>query len=423
MNRSVPNIGNRRPALTLRTPARRRILPAGLFLAAWLLAAAAAVAQAKFEAALDRDTISLGESATLTMSVENGSLQGDLNPPPVPGLQYGSLNSYHQTFFDGAHLTVKNTVSVAVHPTREGAFTIPAITATVDGRRLSSKPLTLKVVKGNLPAAPAQLEAAFVRLAAPTNTIYAGQVIPLDIKCYCQAAALGRLDQPQLRSDAFLIGVMPEVPQRAPQVNFNGMTYDFINFRLPVTPTRAGDLTLGPATWALTLVTRRDLFGNPFSTAPANPSSDTLQFHVLPIPTNNVPPGFNGAVGQFSLAQFEAGPATVAVGDPVTVKIRLAGKGAFDSLTLPAEDPAWRDFKTYPPSKKFDSTDPAQIEGAKYFEQVITPLNVAVKEIPPFVFSYFDPEGGSFHTLTHPAIPLHVLPAATAQPTVAAASA
>ena len=47
----------------------------------------------------------------------------------------------------------------------------------------------------------------------------------------------------------------------------------------------------------------------------------------------------------------------------------------------------------------------------------------AVKEIPAFVFSYFDPEGGAFHTLTHPAIPLHVLPAATAQPTVAASAA
>ncbi len=410
--------------MTLRAPSRRRILPAGLFLAVWLLSAAAAMAQAKFEATLDRDTISLGESATLTLSVENGSLQGDLNPPPVQGLQYGSTSSQQNLFWNGSQMTTRYTVSVEVHPTREGTFTIPAFTATVDGRRLSSKPVTLKVVKGNLPATvPGKPEAAFVRLSAPTNTFYVGQVIPLDIKCYCQAEALGRIDQPQLRNDAFIIGTMPDIPQRAPQVNINGRIYDFINFRVPVTPTRTGDLTLGPATWAVTLVTRRDLFGNPFSTAPANPSSDTLQFHVLPIPTNHVPPGFNGAVGQFSLAQFEAGPATVAVGDPVTLKIRIAGKGAFDSLTLPAEDPAWRDFKTYPPSKKFDSTDPAQIEGSKFFEQVITPLNVAVKEIPPFVFSYFDPEGGAFHTLTHPAVPLHVLPAATAQPTVAASAA
>jgi tetratricopeptide (TPR) repeat protein len=402
----------------------RRILPVVLFVAAWMLTAASAQAQAKFEATLDRDTISLGESATLTLTAENGSLQSDVNPPPVQGLQYGSVSSQQQWFYNGSQMTARHIFSVEIHPAREGTFTIPAITATVDGRHLSSKPVTLKVVKGNPPAAPGQNEAAFVRLSAPTNTLYAGQVIPLDIQCYCQAAALGRVDQPQLSSDAFIIGVVPDVPKSAPQVNVNGTIYYLINFRVPVTPTRAGDLTLGPATWALTVVTRRDIFGNPFATAPVNPSSDTLQFHILPIPTNNVPPGFNGAVGQFSLAQFEAGPTSVAVGDPITLKIRITGKGAFDALTLPNDETAWRDFKTYPPSKKFDSTDPAQIEGSKYFEQVVTPQNAAIKEIPPFVFSYFDPEKCAFRTLTHAAIPLHVLPvAATPPPSVAIASA
>jgi len=406
----------------MRERSRGRIFAAGLFLAGWLLAAAAAQAQAKFEAALDRDTISLGESTTLSMTAENGSLQGQLNPPPVAGLQYGGTSTQQQTVFDGAHLTVKTIVSVDVHPTREGNFTIPAIQATVDGRRLASKPLTLKVVKGNLPATPAQLEGAFVRLAVPTNTIYAGQVIPLEIKCYCQAVS--RVEQPQLSSDAFIIGAMPDVPQRAPQVNINGTIYSFLSFRVPVTATKAGDLTLGPATWGVTLVTRRDFLGNPFSTAPANPRSDTLQFHVLPIPTNNVPAGFHGAVGEFSLAQFEAGPTTVAVGDPITLKIRITGKGSFDALSLSTDEPGWSDFRTYPPARKFESPDPLQIEGSKYFEQVVTPENVGVKEIPAFVFSYFDPESGSFHTLTHPAIPLHVLPtAATPQPTVAAAPA
>ena len=64
------------------------ILPVVLFLTAWMLTAASAQAQAKFEATLDRDSISLGESATLTMTVENGSLQGEVNPPPVQGLQF-----------------------------------------------------------------------------------------------------------------------------------------------------------------------------------------------------------------------------------------------------------------------------------------------------------------------------------------------
>ena len=396
---------------------RSKVKMRSSFLAFCLLAAASAPAQPKFEAALDRAAISLGESATLTLTVENGSLAAQPALPPVPGLQYGGTSTQQQMFFDGSQMTSKNIFSTEIHPAREGSFTIPKIQVVVDGRRLESKPLQLKVVKGNLPPSPDKLEPAFVRLAAPTNVIYTGQVIPVDINCYCVSA--NGVQQPQLSSDAFIIGAMPEFRGQPPRVNIRGAVYNFLNFRVPVTPTKAGTLTLGPATWSLNVVTGMGFFGA--STTPVNPSSDTLEFHVLPIPTNDVPAGFNGAVGEFSLAQFEAAPTTVAVGDPITLKIRLAGKGAFDSLSLSAEEPGWRDFKTYPPSKKFESADPLQIEGSKYFEQVITPENVGVREIPAFAFSYFSPQTGSFHTLTHPAIALHVLPtAATPQPTVAA---
>ena len=133
------------------------------------------------------------------------------------------------------------------------------------------------------------------------------------------------------------------------------------------------------------------------------------------------PPDFRGAIGDFTLAQYEAGPALVGVGDPITLKVRIQGTGSFDTVTLPASQPDWREFKTYPPTAKFDSSDPLQIEGSKSFEQVITPLNAQITQIPPFSFSFFDPASGSFRTLTHPAIPLTVHPtAATPQPTVIA---
>ena len=44
--------------------------------------------------------------------------------------------------------------------------------------------------------------------------------------------------------------------------------------------------------------------------------SDPLVINVRPIPTNGAPPAFNGAVGNFSLAQFEAAPVTVASATP-----------------------------------------------------------------------------------------------------------
>jgi tetratricopeptide (TPR) repeat protein len=142
---------------------------------------------------------------------------------------------------------------------------------------------------------------------------------------------------------------------------------------------------------------------------------------VRPIPTNGAPPSFYGAIGNFTLEQYEAGPLSLGVGDPITLKIRIAGEGSFDTVTLPANEQGWREFKTYPSTSKMDSSDPMQIQGSKYFEQVITPLNDEIKEVPPFAFSYFDPSAGQFHTLTHPGIALAVRPtAATPQPTIIA---
>jgi tetratricopeptide (TPR) repeat protein len=396
---------------------RPRFWAAGLVLALFCLAPVSALAEATFEAALDRASIGLGESATLSLTVEGGTLQSQPAFPPVPGIQYGGTSTRQEMYLDGARFSAKNIISVDLHPAHEGTFIIPAIQARVDGKILASKPLRLTVTKGNLPDASQNPQGVFMRLVVPTTNLFVGQVVPLEIKCYCQDANIQQA--PQLTSDVFTIGNTTEFRQ-GPQVNFRGTPYNFLSMRAQITPTKTGALTLGPATWNLTVVTSRSFFGD--NGYPTTVNSDVLVFHVQPVPTNNVPPGFTGAVGQFSLAQFEAAPATVAVGDPITLKIRIAGTGSFDSVRLSAEQLGWRDFKTYPPASKFESTDPLQIEGSKYFEQVITPQNVGIKEIPAFAFSYFDPESKSFKTLAHPAIPLTVQPsAATPQPTVVSA--
>src|SRR5436190_7750608 len=119
---------------------------------------------------------------------------------------------------------------------------------------------------------------------------------------------------------------------------------------------------------------------------------------------------------------FSAGPTNVAVGDPITVRVQLAGRGALDALALP-DQPAWRDFKTYPPTAKVETTDPFGLQGSKTFEQVIVPQSSDIKELPPVSFSFFDPEQKSYRTLTQPALKLVVRPGGSAPiPTVATAN-
>jgi tetratricopeptide (TPR) repeat protein len=403
-------------------PFPRRLARGGLALACLLWLAFPAWAAPKFETSLDRDSIRFGESVTLSMTFQDCAPEGQPTISPIRGLAFGATGQSSQTVFDGSGISQTTSYTLELRPTHPGDFTIPSLIVNIKGARMTSRPLTLKVLQNGAPPPATGSEAAFVRLLPATNTIYLGQTIPVEVQCYCNDSAVN-LQLPQLNADDFVVGNIPREPQRT-RVRVGNSLYNLMIFRVSATATRTGTLTLGPATWGLVMgVGQRNFFGF-MQTQPVNVNSDSPQIRVLPVPTNGAPPGFSGAIGNFTLAQCEAGPTAVGVGDPITLKIRIAGSGGFGAITLPADEEGWREFKTYPPTSKFESSDPLQIEGSKYFEQVISPLNAEIKEIPPFTFSYFDPAAGAFRTLTHPGIALTVHPtAATPQPTVIASGA
>jgi len=182
---------------------------------------------------LDRNPISLGESATLTITVEGGELQGQPSLSPVSGLEYGGASTQTQMQFDGATCRAKPASPLMYIPPEKAISPSLPFQATVDGKRMASRSIQLRVVKGNLPDSPDKLEAAFVG-SSPHHTIYAGQVVPVEIRCYCQAAS--GVQPPQLTSEDFTIGNMPGFSGRAPQVNIRGTPYNFLSFHVPISP-------------------------------------------------------------------------------------------------------------------------------------------------------------------------------------------
>ena len=115
-----------------------------------------------------------------------------------------------------------------------------------------------------------------------------------------------------------------------------------------------------------------------------------------------------------------AGPTALTVGDPITVRVQISGRGALETVTLPPQE-AWRDFKTYPPTTKLETSDQFGFQGTKTFEQIISPQNSDVHELPALTFSFFNPDDGQYHTLTQAAVPL-VVKAAGASPMPAMAA-
>ena len=377
---------------------------------------------ASFTASLDRDTITLGESATLALAFE-GAQPNNLPMPSVAGLQITQTGTSQSVNIVNGAMSSTVTVSFSVKPQRPGEFTIPALTANVNGQQLSSAPLKLIVSKASAPSANAVnsgSEVAFLKFTFPKNKIYVGQsfVTQLELCLRDDVQNFGNFQLSPLNADGFSAGKIVEGQRRRGQIG--NRVYTIVPILIPLTAVKSGALNLGPFNAsAIIVLPGQNQGGDPFFRQFFNQgeqkqvalATEPLSIESLALPKQNQPANFTGAVGQFELAAT-AGPTTVTVGDPITVRVQISGRGSLDSVALPVQD-AWKNFKTYPPTTKLENTDQFGFQGTKTFEQIISPLNNDVRELPALSFSYFNPEDGQYHTLTQPAVPLAVHAAGT----------
>lgn len=379
---------------------------------------------ASLNATLDRTSVSVGETVILSLTFEGGSPAGQPQLPAIANLRPAGVSHSQSFSFVNGKQSSQVTFAYTLIPTKAGDVMIPSIRANVGSQTLASRPLRLTVT-----AAPTaetgtdgQPAEAFLKLNIPKREMYIGEILPAEIVLYCQYAQ--NISLPQLPAEGFTMSGIPNQPQQS-QTQVNGVGYRVLTFRFTISPAKTGTLALGPATCALTLLSdvQQDFFGNVVRARqrPVTLNSETNIINVLPLPQDNKPPTFNGIIGSFNM-NVSAAPADVAVGDPITVKVTISGRGALDNITLPAQ-PAWREFKTYPPNVKVDTTDPLGLEGTKHFELVISPQNAGIRELPPLQFSFFDPERKMYRTLSSQPFALNVRAgAATPQPTIASAA-
>jgi len=395
---------------------------------------------ATLTATLDRDTITLGERATLSLTF-SGATPQSVPTPEVAGLQIDYVGQSSHVNIVQNQISSSVSHSFYVTPHQAGDFVIPAITADVGGEKLTTQPIRIKVLKPGAPSAEAinsGSQLAFLKLSLPKKEVYVGEtiLIELDLYLHGNVRSISGFQISAFPADGCSLGKMVQRDQRTSQLG--NTAYTVIPLFYTLKPLKAGTLNLGPISASVIVEIpsgrrRRDPFfeqfgmRDPFGMLGGEQKQVTLATEVEPLqsmalPQQNVPAGFNGAVGTFTL-NFSAGPTNVAVGDPITVRVQLSGRGAFDTLALP-EQTAWQDFKTYPPTAKVDTTgDPMGIQGSKTFEQVIVPQKAEIKELPPISFSFFDPEGKTYRTLTEPATKLVVRPSGVAPaPTIASAN-
>ena len=408
-----------------RRPGAARLRSVGL--AVCLLAIAIPVCAAKFTASLDRDSIVLGESVTLTFTFDGASPGGMPQLPAIPGLRVagGMSSGFSSSLGPDGRMQSVQTYSVALVASQPGEIQIPAFHIELAGEKLSSQPLKLKVLGEDPTAPPADFEnkSAFLWLVLPKRDLYLGESCVAELRLYLRSGVrnIDGYQPPALAGEGFTASPWKQTQNFQRRVGNHMFT--IVPVVSSVTAAKSGLIRIAPMN-ANVVLNPPDVFegffGRRSGTEQVALALDQQALRVLTLPTENMPAGFNGAVGQYSMT-VSVGPTNVATGDPITVRVQITGRGALGALMLP-EQTAWHDFKTYAPTANVETSDPFGLQGTKTFEQIIVPQSTDIKELPPLTFSYFDPETKTYRTLTHPAVSLTVRPGGSAPTPVIAAT-
>ncbi|HTV41223.1 MAG TPA: BatD family protein [Candidatus Sulfotelmatobacter sp.] len=382
---------------------------------------------ANFTASLDRDNIAMGETATLSLTFEGGQ-PGNVPTPDVPGLDIAnSGNSTSFTFVNGQMSSVV-TVTFSVTPQQTGRFVIPAMQADIGGQRIQTQPLTLIVTRPGAPSTSqinSGSQVAFMRLTLPDKKVYPGEMIAGQLQIFFRDDVQNYqgFQFSSMPADGFTVGKLSQGGTERARIGDH--VYTVIPVSVALTAVKTGTLTVGPFTANVLIIVSQNNgewgpFGGFFGGQQKQVTLETEPVTITsaPLPTVDVPTNFNGAVGDYTMS-VDAGPTNVAVGDPVTVRVKISGRGSLDSITMPAQA-GWSDFKIFSPTSKTETSDDMGDEGSKTFEEIVTPQNARIHELPPISFSFFNPDDGNYHTLTQPAMPISVTAVgATPLPTIA----
>ena len=365
------------------------------------------------KATLQPQRIVEGQSAVLTLEFENLNPGGSLQLPNMQGLTVQTGGRSQGTEILNGRQTVKYSYQFFVSADRPGEYTIPAFRFQVgnDVFATESRILTVAGQRTDTEIDPANPPAAFLRLETPKASVYLGEVFPVRIVLYFQSAR--DLQMAPFESDGFTFGADTKPTQLKDRVN--GVSYNTLVMERSAKAIRTGELSLGPAECQLQIGTlipanrrSRSIFGgfDNYSYSPAKLASNELKISVLPLPSENVPNSFNGAIGTFRMVT-DITPRELIVGDPITLQVKIGGTGGIESIELPNQA-GWEEFKQYPANSTVKMSDEMGLQGIKKFEKVLIVQSANIDEFPRFEFAYFDPDKKSYVTLVQESIALKV---------------
>ena len=314
----------------------------------------------------------------------------------------------------GANLQPRTGFNYRVRATATGSFTVPRFTVYVYGKPVTVPAATLEVTAN--PAAPAA-PGRRLRLTSGNPNPFVGQSVAMRIVWPGSEGNVQPLNPVKLNGSGFMANQGP-VQEEINIVPEYGTTASSLVCDTWITPLKAGRLEISAQGFTADfravgpIVIRGTITLAAMSQPPVLLDSDPIALNVRPLPRENVPPGFNGAIGQFKLAPPALATNVLHVGDPVTLAVSVHGTGNLARL-VPPPPPAAEGWQVFA-----GVNDPAppqliQARGFVTFSYTLIPTAAETRATPKIPFSYFDPDQAAYVDLSLPAVAVTVLPGTT----------
>lgn len=398
-----------------------------LFLTLFLITAGTLMAQVSFTANAPRQVIQ-GNKFNVKFVLRNAE-GSNFKEPIVEGATkiYGpsvSTSSSYEWVNGKTSSSSSQEYTMLYRADKEGTYTIPAATIEADGKKYSTKPLTLEILPPDKNAGaqsqgvrvddidtqsaskPLNANDLFVRIIMSKQKVYEQEAVVCTIKLYTKYQISQFMTTLQPSFDGFLIEDLPISPSLNNLEEYNGSNYMVAELKKCILfPQKSGKLTITSGNYDVTAIQYdmvRSIFGTIRQPVERNVQvkSNSATINILPLPLPK-PETFTGAVGQFTV-KTELKPDKFKTYEAATYLYTVSGSGNIKYLKSPEVNfPS--QFDVYDPQSSINAKPVGNtVKGSTKFEYTFIPQYVGDYEIPESKFTYFDPSTAKYVTIDVP---------------------
>lgn len=368
----------------------------------------------------------VGRNFQISYKLENGE-GTNLKVPQIDGCQllYGPSTSTSMSvqYVNGQqHSTSSVTYTYTYRADKEGTYTIPSATVSVNGRQYTTQPVSFQILPADRQSPNGGSQASiydrdtrttdkkitandmFVRVILNKSSVYEQEAVECTIKLYTKYDDITSfLTATPPSYDGFLIHEIDVSGMSSQIENYDGQNYLTVVLKKCILyPQKNGDLTINTGSYDLKVVQYEIVNDGIFAyrrpvekSVKLQPSTKKLTVKALP---EGAPDSFNGAVGTFT-ASSSVSTTSLRTNEAATLKLTVKGTGNIEYLKAPeVHFPV--EFEMYEPHIETDvRVAGSNITGSSSIEYTFVPQSVGTFDIPPVQFSYFNPQTATYHTI------------------------